>query len=176
MPFIAWKKKIFMFNLTPLVFPMCLFNTPFISCCHFVIPCQHSYLFVFLHFLSFVVLLSVFFCWQNLGYSHIKTLHWSEFRLIIGPFKSWLNNKQNGLEAHKILKWWIKSSLLLNGIKVERVNIFNWCEKRKKIEEEKIFTHFDERVVKRDKIKCIATKSCVEVILKDCQMPLPTKF
>jgi hypothetical protein len=47
---------------------------------------------------------------------------------------------------------------------------------RKKLEREKIFTHFNERVVKRDKIKCLAAKSCVEVILKDCQMPFPTKF
>jgi hypothetical protein len=47
---------------------------------------------------------------------------------------------------------------------------------KKKLEREKIFTHFNEMVVKRDKIKCLVAKSCVEVILKDCQMPLPTKF
>jgi hypothetical protein len=40
----------------------------------------------------------------------------------------------------------------------------------------KMFTHFNERVGKRDKIKCPTTKSCVEVILKDYQMPLPTKY
>lgn len=36
---------------------------------------------------------------------------------------------------------------------------------------EKLFTHSKERVVIRDKIKCLAPKSCPEVILKDCQLP-----
>jgi hypothetical protein len=35
----------------------------------------------------------------------------------------------------------------------------------------KMCTHFNERVVRRDKIKCLVVKSCVEVILKDYQMP-----
>ncbi len=56
------KKKKFMFNLTPLVFPTCLFNTPINSCCHFVVFCQHSYIFVFLHFsMSLVLFKCVFF-------------------------------------------------------------------------------------------------------------------
>ncbi len=42
--------------------------------------------------------------------------------------------------------------------------------------EKNLFTHFNERVVRRDKIKCLATKSCMEVILKDCQTPLFIKY
>jgi hypothetical protein len=50
--FYCWKKKIFMFNIAPLVFPMCLFNTP-ITTCYFVVPCWHS---CFFFFFSFVFL------------------------------------------------------------------------------------------------------------------------
>jgi hypothetical protein len=57
MPFIAWKKKIFIINLTPLVFLACYFDTHIITCCHFVVHCWHSYFFVLLHFPSFLVLL-----------------------------------------------------------------------------------------------------------------------
>jgi hypothetical protein len=39
-----------------------------------------------------------------------------------------------------------------------------------------MFTHFNERVVRRDKIKCPTIKSCVKVILKDYPMPFPTKY
>jgi hypothetical protein len=57
MPFIAWKKKIFIINLTPLVFLACYFDTHIITCCHFVVHCWHSYFFVLLHFPSSLVLL-----------------------------------------------------------------------------------------------------------------------
>jgi hypothetical protein len=50
-----------------------------------------------------------------------------------------------------------------------------WKEKIIK-KRKKLFTHFNEKVVRRDKIKCPTTKSCVEVILKDCQMPLFIKY
>jgi hypothetical protein len=49
-------------------------------------------------------------------------------------------------------------------------------KRENKLKGEKRFTQFNERVVRKDKIKCPTTKSCVEVILKDCQMPLPTKY
>jgi hypothetical protein len=40
----------------------------------------------------------------------------------------------------------------------------------------KLFAHSKDTVVKNNKIKCLALKSYVEVILKDCQMPLSTKY
>jgi len=43
---------------------------------------------------------------------------------------------------------------------------------KKKLEGEKMFTHFNERVVKRDEIKCPSAKSCVKVILKDVKCHL----
>jgi hypothetical protein len=53
-------------------------------------------------------------------------------------------------------------------------SIYSIDVKKEKIRKgKKIFTHFNERVVKRDKIKCLAAKSCVEVILKDCQIHFP---
>ncbi len=42
-----------------------------------------------------------------------------------------------GLKAQKKLKLWVKFSLILNVIKDEKANIFNWCEKRKQLEGEK---------------------------------------
>jgi len=59
--FYGLEKKIFMFNLTPSVFPMCLLDTLIICCCHFDILCQHSYLFVFLHFSTSMVLFRCIF-------------------------------------------------------------------------------------------------------------------
>jgi len=38
-----------------------------------------------------------------------------------------------------------------------------------------MFNYFKERVVRRDKIKSLAPKPCVEVILKNCQMSLFVK-
>jgi len=69
--FSCWKKKIFMSNIAPLVFPMCLFNTP-ITTCYFVVllPCL---LFFFFFFPSFFVMLGViwmcFSYWLSLGHS-----------------------------------------------------------------------------------------------------------
>ncbi len=57
MPFIAWKKKFFIINLTHLVFLACYFDTHIITCCHFVVHCWHFYFFVLLHFPSSLVLL-----------------------------------------------------------------------------------------------------------------------
>jgi hypothetical protein len=54
--------------------------------------------------------------------------------------------------------------------KVEEGNIFHWFEKKKKkLTEEKMFTHFKKRMVGRGKIKCPPCKSCVELILNDCK-------
>jgi hypothetical protein len=53
--FYCWKKKFFMSKIAPLVFAMCLFNTP-ITTSYFVVPCQHSCFFFSLHFLSSSVL------------------------------------------------------------------------------------------------------------------------
>jgi hypothetical protein len=52
------KKKIFMFNIRPLVFPMCLFNNPIIICwCYFVVILLAFFFFFFSFFFwSFVVL------------------------------------------------------------------------------------------------------------------------
>jgi hypothetical protein len=43
----------------------------------------------------------------------------------------WPCNKQNGFKSQFFLEWQVVSSLILKEIKVERANIFNWCEKRK---------------------------------------------
>jgi hypothetical protein len=88
--FFCWKKKIFMFSIASLVFPMCLLNTPFTTC-YPVAPCQHScflFSFIFGHpwcYLDVFLLLTNLrsFLNQNITLSWILTRNVQNLKMFV---------------------------------------------------------------------------------------------
>jgi hypothetical protein len=129
------EKKMFVSNMVLLVFWMSLFDTHVIICCHFVIPCQHSHLFIVLHLPSSLVLSRFVFVVNKLR-SFLKvntTWNWILTRdvwiwerllsqhLILGFIsKPWPSNNHNGLKARIFgnVKW-VKFSLIFKRPKLK---------------------------------------------------------
>ncbi len=83
------QKKNFMSKLMTLVFQTSQpFSIPLLLLsCHFVIPCQHSHLFIVPHlFIIFNVLCACFCHWLSLSHSQTKTTHQFEFWMIMFKF------------------------------------------------------------------------------------------